>query len=138
MKQSLFFLATVSLTAGLSIGCYAQERATADTTKISREEWQARVNASRERLDLRRQELMRERNKQIDPRREELTRERNKRIDRMRREFKSMVAPLPTSDEIAEIRFQTGSRRYSSPRRHCIDPTWSISISRVAGSRAKT
>jgi hypothetical protein len=105
MKQSLFFLATVSLTAGLSIGCYAQERATADTTKISREEWQARVNASRERLDLRRQELMRERNKQIDPRREELTRERNKRIDRMRREFKGMVgmvAPLPTPDEIAE------------------------------------
>jgi hypothetical protein len=102
MKQSLFFLATVSLTAGLSIGCYAQERATADTTKMSREEWQARVNASRERLDLRRQELMRERNKQIDPRREELSRERNKQIDLLRRERKSIVAPPPAQDEIAE------------------------------------
>ena len=102
MKQSLFFIATVSLTAGLSIGCCAQERATADTTKLSREEWQARVKASRERLDLRRQELTRERNKQIEPRREELTRERNKKIDLMRRERKSMVAPSPTPDEIAE------------------------------------
>ena len=87
MKRSLFFIATVSLTAGLSIGCCAQERATADTTKVSREEWQARVKASRERLDLRRQEL---------------TRERNKKIDLMRRERKSMVAPSPTPDEIAE------------------------------------
>jgi hypothetical protein len=98
MKRSLFFIATVSLTAGLSTGCRAQERATADP---SREEWQARVKASRERLDLRRQELTRERNKQIDPRREELTRERNKKIDLMRRERKSMVPP-PTQDEIAE------------------------------------
>ena len=96
MKQSFFFIATVSLTAGLSIGCCAQERATADTTQISREEWQAHVKASRERLDLRRQELTRERNKQIEPRREELTRERNKKIDLMRRERKSMVAPPPT------------------------------------------
>ena len=102
MKRNLFFLATISLTAGLSIGCFAQERTTADTTKMSREEWQARVNASRERLELRRQGLTRERNKQIDPRREELTRERNKQIDLMRRERKSMVAPPPTQDEIAE------------------------------------
>ena len=65
---------------------------------MSREEWQARVNASRERLDLRRQELMRERNKQIDPRREELSRERNKQIDLLRRERKSIVAPPPTQD----------------------------------------
>jgi hypothetical protein len=102
MKQSLFFIATVCLTAGFSIGCFAQERVPADTTKLSREEWQARVKASRERLDLRRQELTRERNKQIEPRREELTRERNKKRDLMRRERKSMVAPSPTPDEIAE------------------------------------
>jgi hypothetical protein len=102
MKQSLFFIATVSLTAGLSFGCCAQERATADTTRLSREEWQDRVKASRERLDLRRQELTRERNKQIEPRREELTRERDKKIELMRRERKSMVAPQPTPEEIAE------------------------------------
>ena len=51
MKQNLLFIATVSLTAGLSIGCCAQEPATADTTQMSREEWQAHVSASRERLD---------------------------------------------------------------------------------------
>ena len=72
MKQNLLFIATVSLTAGLSIGCCAQEPATADTTRMSREEWQAHVSASRERLDL------------------------------MRREGKSFVAPPPSQDEIAE------------------------------------
>ena len=72
MKRSFLFIATVSLTAGLSIGCCAQERATADTTQMSREEWQAHVKASRERLGL------------------------------MRRERKSLVAPPPTQDEIAE------------------------------------
>ena len=60
MRRSFLFIATVSLTAGLSIGCCAQERVTVDTTQISREEWQAKVKASRERLDLRRQELTRE------------------------------------------------------------------------------
>jgi len=87
MKRSFFFIATVSLTAGLSIGCCAQERAPADTTRMGREEWQAKVKASRERLDLRRQEL---------------TRERNKQMDLWRRERKGMVAPPPTQDEIAE------------------------------------
>jgi len=79
MRRSFLFIATVSLTASISIGCCAQERATADTTQatadttqMSREEWQAHVKASRERLGL------------------------------MRRERKSLVAPPPTEDEIAE------------------------------------
>ena len=72
MRRSFLFIATVSLTASLSIGCYAQEGATVDTTQMSREEWQAHVKASRERLGL------------------------------MRRERKSLVAPPPTQDEIAE------------------------------------
>ena len=72
MRRSFLFIATVSLTASLSIGCYAQESATADTTQMSREEWQAHVKASRERLGL------------------------------MRRERKNFVAPPPTQDEIAE------------------------------------
>ena len=72
MRRSFLFIATVSLTASLSIGCYAQEHATADTTQMSREEWQAHVKASRERLGL------------------------------MRRERKSLVAPPPTQDEMAE------------------------------------
>jgi len=72
MSRSFLFIATVSLTASLSTGCCAQERATADTTQMSREEWQAHVKASRERLDL------------------------------MRRERKSIAAPPSTEDEIAE------------------------------------
>jgi hypothetical protein len=72
MRRTFLFIATVSLTPSLSIGCCAQERATADTTQMSREEWQAHVKASRERLGL------------------------------MRRERKSLVAPPPTQDEIAE------------------------------------
>jgi hypothetical protein len=72
MRRSFLFIATISLTASLSIGCCAQESATADTTQMSREEWQAHVKASRERLGL------------------------------MRRERKSLVAPPPTEDEIAE------------------------------------
>jgi hypothetical protein len=72
MRRSFLFIATVSLTASLSIGCYAQESATVDATQMSREEWQAHVKASRERLGL------------------------------MRRERKSLVAPPPTQDEIAE------------------------------------
>jgi hypothetical protein len=72
VKRSFLLIATVSLTAGLSMGCCAQERATADTAEMSREEWQAHVKASRERLDV------------------------------MRRERKSFVAPPPGPDEIAE------------------------------------
>ena len=71
MSRSFLFIATVSLIVSLSIGC-AQERATADTTQMSRDEWQAHVKASRERLDL------------------------------MRRERKSLVAPPLTQDELAE------------------------------------
>ena len=72
MRRSFFFIATVSLTASLPIGCFAQGRATANTTQMSREEWQAHVKASRERLRL------------------------------MRREGKSLIAPPPTQDEIAD------------------------------------
>lgn len=72
MQRGLLFIATVSLTAGLSIVCGAQERATADTSRMSREEWQAHVKASRERLD------------------------------QMRRDGKGLVAPPPGQDEIAE------------------------------------
>lgn len=72
MKCSFLFVAMVGLTAGLSIGCRAQEGATADPSQMSREEWQAHVKSSRERLE------------------------------RMRRERKNMVAPPPSQDEIAE------------------------------------
>jgi hypothetical protein len=72
MKRTFIFIAAIGLTAGLSIGCRAQERATVDTTQMSREEWRAHVEASRARLDL------------------------------MRREGKRIVAPPLSQDEIAE------------------------------------
>lgn len=71
MSRSFLFIAAVYLTGSVSIGC-AQERAAADITEMSREEWQAHVKASRERLEL------------------------------MRRERKGIVAPPPTQDELAE------------------------------------
>lgn len=72
MRRSFLLIAMGSLSASLSIGCYAQEPATIDTSQMSREEWQAHVKAARERLRL------------------------------MRRERKSLVAPPPTEDEIVE------------------------------------
>ena len=83
MKRVLFVIATIGLTAGLSIGSYAQERAAADTAK-SREEWQSRVNATRERLERRREELRRERDERLGPKREQLRLDREGRIEPMR------------------------------------------------------
>src|SRR3954451_3799675 len=56
MSRSFIFIATVGLTASFSISCCAQESVTTDTTRMSREEWQAHVMATRERLDLMRRE----------------------------------------------------------------------------------
>jgi len=72
MSRSFIFIATVGLTASLSISCCAQESATTDTTQMSREEWQAHVMATRERLGL------------------------------MRRERKGIVSLPPTQDELAQ------------------------------------
>jgi hypothetical protein len=88
MKRSLYFIATVSLTAGLSIGCSAQERAPADTSKMTREEWQSRVNASRERLEQRREEQRLEREKQPGSKQEELQRERESRFGAKQEELR--------------------------------------------------
>jgi hypothetical protein len=73
MKRSLTFIAAMNLTAmAFSMGCGAQELQAVDSPEVSREEWQARVKASREQAGL------------------------------MRRERRSFVPLLPTQDEIAE------------------------------------
>ncbi len=87
MTRSLFLIAAAGLAACLSSGCFAQEDGTADTANMTREEWQAHVKASRERLSRMRLEQ---------------TREAKKQIDMMRRDRKSFVAPPPTQDERAE------------------------------------
>jgi len=71
-KRVLVFIAAVCLSVDLSSSCYAQERATADASQTQREEWQARVKASRERIEL------------------------------MRNEHRSFVAAPPNPDDIAE------------------------------------
>jgi len=72
MKQGAIFITLASLAAVFSIDCRAQERAAADPSELSREEWQAHVKASRERVDL------------------------------MRRDHGSLMPRQPTPDELAE------------------------------------
>ena len=50
------------------------------SAKLTREEWQSRVNAARERLKQRREELRLEREKQVGPKREELRLNHEKRV----------------------------------------------------------
>ena len=54
---------------------------TGDPNKQAREHWQSRVNANRERLEQRREELRREREERLAPKREELRLDREKRIE---------------------------------------------------------
>jgi hypothetical protein len=79
MRRGLFFIAMVGLITSLPIGSHAQERAPADTAK-GREEWQSRVNASRERLEQRREVLRAEREQQLAPKQGELQRNREIRF----------------------------------------------------------
>ena len=71
-------IAMACLAAGFSSVCFAQDHATDD--KLTREEWQSRVNAARERLKQRREELRLEREKQVGPKREELRLDREERL----------------------------------------------------------
>jgi hypothetical protein len=78
MKRSLFFIAMACLAAGFSSVCFAQDPATDD--RLTREEWQSRVNATRERLKQGREELRFEREKQVGPKREELRLDREEQL----------------------------------------------------------
>jgi hypothetical protein len=88
MVRGLFFIAIAFLAAGYSGVCLAQDRATGDSNKLTRENWQSRVNATRERLERRREELKREREERLAPKREELRLDREKRIGPKREELK--------------------------------------------------
>jgi Skp family chaperone for outer membrane proteins len=81
MKRSLFFNAMACLAASFSSVCFAQDHATDESNKLTREEWQSRVNATRERLNQQRDELRLEREKQLGPKREELRLDREERIE---------------------------------------------------------
>lgn len=57
VAQALIIIATASLVAAAPTGCYAQDRATEqEKSRTEREDWQARVKASRERIELMRRE----------------------------------------------------------------------------------
>ena len=88
MKRTLFFIAVVCLAAGFPFVCFAQDRVTGNPNKQSREEWQSRVNANREGLEQRREELRREREERLAPKREELRLDREKRIEPKQQELK--------------------------------------------------
>jgi hypothetical protein len=60
--------------------CLAQDRRISDPNRETREEWKSRVNASRERLDQRREELRREREERLGPKREQLRIDRENRL----------------------------------------------------------
>jgi hypothetical protein len=104
MKRILFFIAMACLAAGFSSVCFAQ--ATGGSDKLTREEWQSRVNATRERLEQRREGLRLEREEQLGPKREELRLDREERLGPKReelrrerdeqRERKGFVTPSPT------------------------------------------
>ena len=70
MARTLLFVSLVNLSMLNSSGCIAQG-ASEDLPEVSREQWRAQIQQSRERADL------------------------------MRREGRSFVAPAPTSDEVA-------------------------------------
>jgi hypothetical protein len=78
MKRSLFFIAMACLAAGFPSVSLAQDPAADD--KMTREEWQSRVNATRERLKQRREELQLEREKQVGPKRKELRQDREEQF----------------------------------------------------------
>ena len=96
MKRSLFVIAMACLAAGFSCVGFAQDHATDD--KLTREEWQSRVNAARERLKQRREELRLEREKQVGPKREELRLDREEQLgpkqEELRLDRKERFGPM--------------------------------------------
>src|SRR3954454_6237524 len=97
MNRALFFVAMTCLAGGFSSVCFAQDHATDDLNKLSPEERQSRVNATRERLEQRREELRLEREKRLGPKREELRLEREKRLgpkqDQLRVNREEQIGP---------------------------------------------
>jgi hypothetical protein len=85
MKRNLFFIAMACLAVGFSSVCFAQDHATDD--KLTREEGQSTVDATRERLKQRREELRLERDKRIEPKLQELQLDRENRIGPKREEL---------------------------------------------------
>ncbi|MCK1349227.1 hypothetical protein, partial [Bradyrhizobium sp. CW11] len=103
MNRILFFVAMACLAADLSSLCFAQDHATGGN-KLSRQEWQSRVNATRERLDQRREELRLEREKLLGPKQEELRLNRKERIepkpDELRRERENKGGDFPPPPQV--------------------------------------
>jgi hypothetical protein len=97
MKRSVFL--TICLAAGFSSMCFAQDHATGDANKLTQEEWQSRVNATRERVEQRREELRLEREKRYGLKQEELRLDRENRYgpkqEELRLEREKRYEPKP-------------------------------------------
>ena len=98
MKRSLFLI-TICLAAGFSSVCFAQDHATGDANKLTQEEWQSRVNATRERVEQRREELRLEREKRYGLKQEELRLDRENRYgpkqEELRLDRENRYGPKP-------------------------------------------
>jgi hypothetical protein len=88
MVRGLFSIAIALLAAGSSSSCFAQDRPAGESNKLTQGEWQSRVNATRERLEHRREELKREREERLAPKREKLRLDREKRIEPKQEELR--------------------------------------------------
>ncbi|MFC7700491.1 right-handed parallel beta-helix repeat-containing protein [Bradyrhizobium sp. GCM10028915] len=101
MYRSLFFVAITCLAGGVSSVCFAQDHATDYLNKLSPEEWQSRVNATRERLEQRRKELRLDREKRLGANQEKLRLNRDEQIGPTRndllRERENKGGELPPS-----------------------------------------
>ena len=84
MRRSFISIAPGLL--ALAFPCLAQDRAIGNPS--TREEWQSRYNATRERLEQRREELRREREERLGPKREQSRLDREQRIEPRQEELK--------------------------------------------------
>jgi hypothetical protein len=126
MLHFLFLVAMACLAAGLSGVCFAQDQATSGSSKLPSAEWQSRVNATRERLEQRREELRLDREKRLGAKREELRLEREKRLgpkqEQLRLDREERIEPK--RDELRRERENKGGEL--PPRRQppsTVDPT---------------
>jgi hypothetical protein len=112
MKRTRFVIAMACLASALPVRSSAQDRVTVDPNKQAREQWQSRVNANRERLEQRREEMRLDREKRLAPKREELRLDQEKRIDRSKRSSDSIArSDLGQSKKNSDWIARSGSDR---------------------------
>ena len=88
MARGLFVIVIAFLAAGSPSVCIAHDRAMGDSSELTRQEWQSRVNATRQRLEQQREKLRLEREKRLEPKREVLRLDREERLGAKQEELR--------------------------------------------------